>query len=114
MMRPSTIIDGDGHICEPEIVWTEYTAAKFRDDVLQIRTANGKSDIYIENRPLPFGAGAGPAEACILRGALATLRNPGRSKMGRQRDSSFGSLTWWAIHFWSGDAVRRWRKKTLD
>ena len=68
MTRPTTIIDGDGHICEPEAVWTEYTSAKFRDDVLQIRTANGKSDIYIENRRLPFGAGAGPAEACIPGG----------------------------------------------
>ena len=63
MTRPTTVIDGDGHICEPELVWTEYTSAKFRDDVLQIRTTNGKSDIYIENRRLPFGAGAGHSRA---------------------------------------------------
>ncbi|MGE4617679.1 MAG: amidohydrolase family protein [Gammaproteobacteria bacterium] len=68
MTRPASVIDGDGHICEPEIVWTEYTSAKFRDDVLQIRTANGKSDLYIENRRLPFGAGAGVAEACVPGG----------------------------------------------
>ena len=68
MTRPASVIDADGHICEPEIVWTEYTSAKFRDDVLQIRTANGKSDLYIENRRLPFGAGAGVAEACVPGG----------------------------------------------
>ena len=68
MTRPASVIDADGHICEPEIVWTEYTSAKFRDDVLQIRTANGKSELYIENRRLPFGAGAGVAEACVPGG----------------------------------------------
>ena len=67
MARPATIIDSDGHICEPELVWTEYTTSKYRDDVLQIRTENGRSELYVENRLLPFGA-AGPAEACIPGG----------------------------------------------
>ena len=71
MTRASTVIDGDGHICEPALVWTDYTASKYRNDVLQIRTNNGISDIYIENRRLPFGAGAGPAEACIPGGMAA-------------------------------------------
>lgn len=74
MASPLSVIDGDGHICEPELVWTEYTSAKFRDDVLQIRTANEKSDIFIEDRLLPFGAGAGPAEACIP-GGMAPGKN---------------------------------------
>ena len=71
MTRASTVIDGDGHICEPALVWTDYTASKYRNDVLQIRTIDGVSDIYIENRRLPFGAGAGPAEACIPGGMAA-------------------------------------------
>lgn len=68
MSKPGCVIDGDGHICEPELVWTEYTSKKFRDDVLQVRTTEGRSDLFIENRLLPFGAGAGPAEACIPGG----------------------------------------------
>ena len=52
MTHPENVIDGDGHICEPELVWTEYTARKFKDDVLQIRTIDGVSDIFIEGRRL--------------------------------------------------------------
>ena len=37
--RPEIVIDGDGHICEPELVWTEYTRAAYRDRVLQVRRA---------------------------------------------------------------------------
>ncbi len=67
MTQPTTIIDSDGHICEPEIVWTEYTASKFRDTVLQIRTENGRSDLYIEDRLHAFGD-TGPAAACVPGG----------------------------------------------
>ena len=67
-MRPKTVIDGDGHICEPELVWTEYTANRFRDDVLQVRTIDGVSDIYVEGRRLPFGGGASIAHACVPGG----------------------------------------------
>ena len=35
--RPDLVFDGDGHICEPEMVWTEYTRQAFRDRVLQVR-----------------------------------------------------------------------------
>ncbi len=68
MTRPTCVFDGDGHICEPELVWTDYTAAKYREDVLQIRTADGKSELFVENRPIPFGADAGIAGACIPGG----------------------------------------------
>ena len=37
-MRPEVVIDADGHITEPELVWTEYTTEKYRDRVLQVRT----------------------------------------------------------------------------
>ena len=61
--RPEIVIDGDGHICEPELVWTEYTQAKYRDRVLQIRTVDGRSQLCIEGHTQMKGAGAGPAEA---------------------------------------------------
>ena len=65
---PDLVIDGDGHICEPEIVWTEYTRAKFRDRVLQVRTENGHSHLYVEGHLRGVGDGAGPAQACIPGG----------------------------------------------
>ncbi len=61
------VIDGDGHICEPELVWTEYTRAEFRDRVLQVRTENDCSYLLVEGRGRP-GATAGPAAACIPGG----------------------------------------------
>ncbi|MCZ6503443.1 MAG: amidohydrolase family protein [Gammaproteobacteria bacterium] len=67
-MKPETVIDADGHICEPELVWTEYTAEKYRDSVLQIRTVNGRSAIAIEGHSRLAGDGPGPAEACIPGG----------------------------------------------
>lgn len=66
--RPEFVIDGDGHICEPEIVWREYTRAKFRDRVLQIRTEKGQSHIYLEDHLHDVGGGGGPAQACIPGG----------------------------------------------
>ncbi len=62
-MKPETVIDADGHICEPELVWTEYTAEKYRDSVLQIRTVNGRSAIAIEGHSRLAGDGPGHAEA---------------------------------------------------
>ena len=62
-MRPATVIDADGHICEPELVWTQYTASKYRDVVLQIRTENGRSGIAVEGHSRMAGQGPGPAEA---------------------------------------------------
>jgi len=61
------VIDGDGHICEPELVWTQYTRAEFRDRVLQVRTENDCSFLLVEGRGRP-GATAGPAAACIPGG----------------------------------------------
>src|SRR6266851_3646658 len=31
------VIDADGHVAEPSVVWTEYTEPAFRDRVIQIR-----------------------------------------------------------------------------
>jgi len=68
MNTPTRVIDADGHICEPEIVWTEYTSARLRDDVLQVRTVDGQSGVYLEGEFRDPGAGAGPAGACIPGG----------------------------------------------
>jgi predicted TIM-barrel fold metal-dependent hydrolase len=66
--RPERVIDGDGHICEPEAVWTEYTRAKYRDQALQVRTLDGCSQVCVEGHVRAAGAGTGPAEACIPGG----------------------------------------------
>ncbi len=66
--RPEMVIDGDGHICEPELVWTEYTQAKYRERVLQVRTEDGRSHLCIEGHVRRGGGSAGPAEACIPGG----------------------------------------------
>ncbi len=68
MTRPATVIDGDGHICEPELVWTEYTESKYRDQVLQIRTEGNESYLYVEGEERHARAGTGPAAACIPGG----------------------------------------------
>ena len=68
MTRPSTVIDGDGHICEPELVWTEYTASKYRDQVLQVRTEGRESFLFVEGDERHARAGTGPAAACIPGG----------------------------------------------
>jgi len=64
--RPDLVFDGDGHICEPEIVWTEYTRKPFRDRVLQVRTENGQSHLYLEGDLRR--ADPGPAQARIPGG----------------------------------------------
>ena len=72
--RPERVIDADGHICEPESVWTEYTQAKYRPLVLQICTREGRSQLSVEGHTRATGAAAGPAQACIP-GGLAPDRN---------------------------------------
>ncbi len=68
MSRPTVVIDGDGHICEPESVWKDYTRAAFRDRVLQVKTEDGHSYVSIEGSTRGIGGGAGPAQACIPGG----------------------------------------------
>ncbi len=74
---PDVVIDGDGHICEPPLVWTDYTQARFRERVLQVQTTNGRSDLVIEGQRRDSTKGASPAHACI----------PGGMQPGRE-------LTW--------------------
>ena len=63
----SRVFDADGHICEPPLVWEEYTEAAFRDRVLQVRKlAQPWSEVFAEGR----GLGVNPAPACIV-GRLA-------------------------------------------
>ena len=74
MARPAHVIDADGHICEPESVWRDYTRREFRDRVLQVVTANGVSAVAIEGHSRGVGSGSGPAQACIPGGMA-----PGKS-----------------------------------
>ena len=48
MTERLSVIDADGHICEPEAVWTDYTRAEFRDRVLQVRTEGEESYLVID------------------------------------------------------------------
>lgn len=73
MNKALTVIDADGHICEPEAVWTEYTRTEFRDRVLQVRTENGQSFVSLEGRDRR-GEGPGPANACIPGGMAPDAR----------------------------------------
>jgi predicted TIM-barrel fold metal-dependent hydrolase len=66
--RPQRVIDGDGHICEPSLVWTDYTRAAYRDRVLQVVTVDGRSHLMIEGELRRSRPGAGPAEACVPGG----------------------------------------------
>jgi predicted TIM-barrel fold metal-dependent hydrolase len=66
--RPATVIDADGHICEPELVWTEYTQAKYREQVLKVVTQDGQSHLAIEGELRLSAPGTGPAAACIPGG----------------------------------------------
>jgi predicted TIM-barrel fold metal-dependent hydrolase len=66
-MVSSIVIDADGHICEPEAVWTDYTREAFRDRVLQVRTEGATSFVAVEGRDRS-GRGPGPANACIPGG----------------------------------------------
>jgi predicted TIM-barrel fold metal-dependent hydrolase len=90
MSSPEVVIDGDGHICEPELVWTDYTREKYRDRVLQIRTLEGRSHLCVEGHVRLSRPGAGPAEACI----------PGGMQPGRK-------LTWDDITPGSHDPAAR-------
>ena len=61
------VFDADGHICEPPLVWEQYTERAFRDRVLQVRKlARPFHEVYAEGR----GLGVNPAPACIV-GRLA-------------------------------------------
>ncbi len=73
--RPDRVFDSDGHICEPEMVWTEYTRAAFRDRVLQVRTENGQSDLFLEGHLRRSRGGTGPAQACIPGGMSPSGRS---------------------------------------
>ena len=77
--RPEIVIDSDGHICEPELVWTQYTQAKYRDRVLQVRTVEGRSQLCIEGHMRRAGGGA------ISRNAQRSGDRPGTKRFSAMR-----------------------------
>ena len=52
------IIDADGHITEPRVLWEQYTESAYRDRVIQIRrNAEGRDEFWINGqRRSPVGA----------------------------------------------------------
>ena len=74
MSVPHTVFDADGHICEPELIWTEYTQEKYRKKVLQVRTANGASGVAVEDNCRIGAPGTGPIYTC-LPGGMSDDRN---------------------------------------
>ena len=66
-LRDGLVIDADGHICEPPVVWEKYAEPAYRDAVLQIR-AQGRpyGELFHEGRSVVARSGlANPARACI-------------------------------------------------
>ena len=62
------VIDADGHVAEPSVVWTEYTEPAFRDRVIQIRpSVDGPDDLWIDGVNLTSGA-LNVAATCIPGG----------------------------------------------
>jgi predicted TIM-barrel fold metal-dependent hydrolase len=66
-LRQGLVIDADGHICEPPVVWEKYAEPRYRDDVLQIRRQGRPfGELFHEGRFLQARPGlANPARACI-------------------------------------------------
>jgi len=71
---PKIVIDADGHICEPELIWTEYTSKKYRELVLQVRTVDGVSAVAVEGDCRMGKQGSGPIYSCIP-GGMSDGRN---------------------------------------
>ena len=82
------VIDADGHICEPEAVWTDYTRTEFRDRVLQVRTEGEESYLVIDGEERRGGTGAGPKSsscASSCQRSSRTLRDHGTHRGGASR-----------------------------
>ena len=45
------VVDSDGHIVEPPVVWQEYAEAEYRDLVIQVRPTSVGDELWIEGRP---------------------------------------------------------------
>ena len=57
-LRDGLVIDADGHICEPPVVWEQYAEPGYRDDVLQIRVQDRPyGELFHEGRPVVARSG---------------------------------------------------------
>jgi uncharacterized protein len=62
MPETMSVVDSDGHLVEPPVVWEEYADPAFRDLVIQVRrTAGGREELRVEGRSY----GLSPAPTCI-------------------------------------------------
>ncbi len=65
-----TIVDADGHIVEPHVVWDQYTEPEYRDRVIQVRRNNEGIDEFWINGERRRGVGGSVAAAMIPGGFL--------------------------------------------
>ena len=56
----TALIDADGHIIEPPVIWESYAEPAYRDRVIQLRRSpEGGGELWIEGeRRRAFGRGA--------------------------------------------------------
>ena len=72
MSEAVPVIDADGHLVEPPLVWQDYAEPAFRDLVIQVRRSErGLDQLWVEGRR----SGANPAPSCIP-GALSDPGTP--------------------------------------
>ncbi|MEQ9643052.1 MAG: hypothetical protein RIM84_23730 [Alphaproteobacteria bacterium] len=46
-----TVIDADGHICEPPEMWRDYVPARFRDRVIRVeRGDDGRDWLWVNGK----------------------------------------------------------------
>ena len=78
----SRIIDADGHVAEPSVVWEEYTEPAFRERVIQVRpSGDGPDDLWIDGVNLTAG-NLNVAATCIPGG----LADAERAQRARWKD----------------------------
>jgi hypothetical protein len=82
------VIDADGHVAEPSVVWLEYTDPAFRDRVIQVRpNADGPDDLWIDGANLTSGS-LNVAATCIP-GGLADAEISRRARWSDVPRSAF-------------------------
>lgn len=86
-----TIVDADGHIVEPHVVWDEYTEPEYRDRVIQVRRSSEGTDEFWINGERRRGVGGSVAASMIPGGFL----DPERARTATWDDILMGS---WEPH----------------
>ncbi|MEA2626766.1 MAG: uncharacterized protein QOD06_2811, partial [Candidatus Binatota bacterium] len=63
------MIDADGHVAEPKVLWEEYVEPRFRERVIQVRRNDeGLDDLWIGGENRTRGSGLNVAATCVPGG----------------------------------------------